>query len=162
MSMMDDILNTAKSVANITAKKAGETVELSRLKMESIKMNAQIDKKYNEIGNLVYDAAKSGVSHEDSIAECISEIDTLVAKIGQINAQINEVRRTVTCPNCLYTNPDDAIYCAKCGIKLDMDSTEFQEQEERREAAEALAEAEDVVDSNVPASQVDTESTEQE
>ena len=66
------------------------------------------------------------------------------------------------CPNCLYTNPDDAIYCAKCGIKLDMDSREFYEQEERREAAEAVDEAEDVVDTNVPDSQVDTESTEQE
>lgn len=150
MSVVDDILNTAKSVANITAKKAGETVELSKLKMESIKMNAQIDKKYNEIGNLVYDAAKSGVSHEESIAECISEIDTLVAKIGQINAQINEVRRTVTCPNCLYTNPDDAVYCAKCGVRLDMDSQEFYEKEERREAAEAVEESDDVTDSSMP------------
>ena len=43
-----------------------------------------------------------------------------------------------------------------------MDSREFYEQEERREAAEAVDEAEDVVDTNVPDSQVDTESTEQE
>lgn len=149
MSVVDDILNTAKSVADITAKKAGETVELSKLKMESIKMNAQIDKKYNEIGNLVYDAAKSGVSHEESIAECISEIDALVARIGRINAQINEVKRTVTCPNCLYTNPDDAVYCAKCGIKLDKDSKEFYEEEERREAVRAVDEAVDVTDSDI-------------
>ena len=150
MSMVNDIWSTAKSVANITAKKAGETVELSRLKMESIKMNAQIDRKYNEIGNLVYDTAKSGIEHEESIKECISEIDTLIAKINEINAQINEVRRTVTCPNCLYSNPDDAVYCAKCGIKLDIDSKEFYEQEERQEAANAVDEAVDVTDSDIP------------
>lgn len=152
MSVVDDILNTAKSVADITAKKAGETVELSKLKMESIKINAQIDKKYNEIGNLVYDASKSGVSHEETIQECISEIDALVAKIGKINAQINEVKRTVTCPNCLYTNPDDAVYCAKCGVKLDVGPKEFYEEAERKEAAEAVDEAVEVSDPDTPES----------
>lgn len=118
MSRFDDLLIKAKNVANAAGKKTGELVEVSKLKLEAVQINSDIQKAYERLGNVVYEQEKTGADNNDLIALCVSEIDGLLAELTDLNAKINEVKNTVKCMNCGAENPEGSLYCARCGSAL--------------------------------------------
>lgn len=118
MIKFDDLLSKAQSVANVAGKKAGEIVEVSKLKLQAVQINNDIEETYERLGSLYYEQVKTGVDNEDLAAVCISEIDALLAALGDLNSKISSTQDLVCCPNCGANNPTDGTYCSRCGSSL--------------------------------------------
>ena len=54
MANINEFINTAKDLADLAGKKAGEAVEVSKLKINNVKINGEIQKTYEKLGAFVY------------------------------------------------------------------------------------------------------------
>ena len=57
---LNSLLDKAISVANVAGKKTEEMVEASKLKLQEVSVNADLQDCYEKIGSLVYRSKKSG------------------------------------------------------------------------------------------------------
>ena len=118
MGVFDDVFSKAKEVADVAGKKSEEIVEFSKLKLNSMGINNDINKAYQRLGVVVYDIKKNNVDGEDIIRACMEEIDMLKVQLDEITLKMNEMRNIKKCSHCSFANATDAVYCAKCGTKL--------------------------------------------
>ena len=73
---------------------------------------------YEKLGNAVYTMVKSDFNNKELMDSLIEEIDSLKAKIDEVNLQIAERKNIRICPACGSRNEKDASYCSKCGNKF--------------------------------------------
>lgn len=125
MANINEFINTAKELADLAGKKAGEAVEVSKLKINHIRINGELQKAYEKLGAFVYKYQKSGEDNDELIAMCVKEIDDLMAALEENEQKINETRHKVKCTVCGAINDLQAVYCAKCGEKLPQETEEF-------------------------------------
>lgn len=90
MGLFEDVVINAKSAANVVGKKAGQLMDISKLKISAAELNNEINKKYEALGKAVYDAKKVDGDPSDLIAESIVAIDELGEQLAAINEQIEE------------------------------------------------------------------------
>ena len=98
MANINEFINTAKELADLAGKKAGEAVEISKLKINNVKINGEIQKTYEKLGAFVYKFRKSGEENNELIDMCVKEIDELLATLEENEKRINETRHKVKCP----------------------------------------------------------------
>lgn len=130
MVSFDDLFNKARDVANLAGKKTGEVVEVSKLKLKAVQLNADIQKAYEKLGSIVYEQEKTDGNAAELIALCVSEIDLLFTEFNDINDKIAETKSTIKCHNCGAINSDEAIYCSRCGTTLIIPYTNKTENED--------------------------------
>lgn len=118
MSAFSNVLNMVQNAASIATKKTGTAVELSKLKLQVMQLRSQVQSTYERIGILTYEQQKNGTDNYELVSVCITEIDSLLVHINEINANIATIRDGVKCPNCDATNPADTTYCKSCGVNL--------------------------------------------
>ena len=118
MSIFDNIYDSLKSAAEVAAKKTEQTVEISKLKFEIAKVKAETDKKYMELGELVYKACKGDSKAQENTTAIIKEIDELFRKVKALLKELDETENAVTCKECGKRNGKDAKFCSQCGEKL--------------------------------------------
>lgn len=119
MSMLDDMIVNAKSAADAVGKTASKLVDISKLRISVADLNAEINKKYEELGRAVYEAKKADADFEQIIAENVTSIDDLKEQLAAVNAQLASARQKTVCSYCGHENDPDAVFCGKCGHKLD-------------------------------------------
>ena len=110
MANINEFINTAKELADLAGKKAGEAVEVSKLKINNVKINGEIQKTYEKLGAFVYKFRKSGEENNELIDMCVKEIDELLAALEENEKRINETRHKVKCPDCGALNDIQAVY----------------------------------------------------
>lgn len=118
MSVLDDVITTAKTVAAGASKKTEELMNFSKLKIASMNTNTDLSKAYQRLGVIMYDAKKNGLEVDEVIDSCTAEIDELRAKLDDLNDKLNEMKRQKVCPRCGTRNNVDQVYCGGCGSKL--------------------------------------------
>ena len=112
---MDDVLEKAKEAVDLAAKKTGEVVSISKLKVEAIQVNGEIKKLYEKLGRVVYTAQTSQKPNEDAVHSLCEEIEELYAKRAALEEEIDEIRNKTVCPSCGCKNDKENDFCAKCG-----------------------------------------------
>ncbi|WP_077533694.1 zinc ribbon domain-containing protein [Massiliimalia massiliensis] len=116
---MDEVFEKAKDAVNIAAKKTEEVVNISKLKLETVKVNNEIKSLYEKLGRSVYQSrGKSGNSNEDTVHSLCEEIDELLSKLDALNKEIAELKNVTVCPGCGQNNPKENVYCSKCGARI--------------------------------------------
>lgn len=120
-SAFDDFVLKAKGLADAASKKTGELVEISKYKYESIKVNGEIKKLYEQLGSTVYAAKKYAYDSEEMIEEIVTEIDDCMDRLDEINEMIGAMKKTAVCPVCGNKNEASSSFCSKCGTRLDGD-----------------------------------------
>ncbi|HIU32022.1 MAG TPA: zinc-ribbon domain-containing protein [Candidatus Caccousia avistercoris] len=125
MGLLEDVAVNAKSAVTVVGKTAGKLVDISKLRISAAQLNSEISKRYESLGRMVYDAQKTGNDAADLVKECVGAIDDLYEQLDAVNEQISAIRNRTICKNCGEENPQTAIYCSKCGKKLE----EFPEEE---------------------------------
>ena len=118
MSFLDDVITTTKNVAATAGKKTDEAIKISKLKIKSSQLNNDIKNKYEKLGALVYEMAKSGEKDTEAFDAAIAEIDTAKTEIADIEKQLDELKGKVACPSCGLKTDNDNTFCPKCGAKL--------------------------------------------
>ena len=118
MSFLDDVISTGKNVVSAAGKKTDEAVRFSKLKIKESQLNGDIKSKFEKLGALIYQMAKSGEKDNEQFDAYIAEIDGCYDELADIEKQFDELRNEVTCPGCGATCKDENSYCPKCGTKL--------------------------------------------
>lgn len=118
MSFVDNVINTTKNVAATAGKKTDEAIRISKLKMKKSQLNSDIKNKYEKLGALVYEMAKSGEKETEAFDALIGEIDAANNELDDISKQLDELRGKVTCTACGVKTDNDNAFCPKCGAKL--------------------------------------------
>ena len=116
--VLDDLIASAKVLADKAGKVTDKAVEFSKLKYQSVVLSSELRNLYEKLGNAVYTMVKSDFDNKDLMDSIISEIDEVKEKLQQIHVQIAEYKNTVICPACGAVNDKDACYCNKCGNKF--------------------------------------------
>lgn len=148
MSFLDDVINTTKTVAATAGKKTDEAVQLSKLKVKSVQVNNEIKSKFEKLGALIYQMAKSDEKHNEEFDSIIAEIDECYDKLAEIEKKTDELKQEITCPVCGVKTKNDNAFCPKCGAKLPEKPQPAEESEtaDEAEAAEEPAPAEEPSD----------------
>lgn len=118
MSFVDNIVNTTKNVAATAGKKTDEAIRISKLKLKNTQLNSDIKNKFEKLGALVYEMAKSGEKDTEAFDALIAEIDAVNAELDDNSKQLDELRGKVTCTACGIKTDNDNAFCPKCGAKL--------------------------------------------
>ncbi len=118
MSFLDDVISTGKNVVSAAGKKTDEAVRFSKLKIRESQLNGDIKSKFEKLGALIYQMAKSGEKDNEQFDALMAEIDGCYGELADIDKQYDELRNEVTCTGCGEKCKLDNNYCPKCGAKL--------------------------------------------
>ena len=68
--------------------KTSKFASVSKLKITAAELNGEINKRYEALGRIVYEAQKSGNDISEQTAECVKGIDAIYTRLDDINAKI--------------------------------------------------------------------------
>lgn len=121
MSLLEDAVVNAKSAAVAVGKKAGQIVDVSKLRISAAGLNKEISARLEELGRIVYQARKDESVSEEQTESCVAAIDELYEQLDAVNEQITVLKKRIKCKECGYENSQEAVFCNKCGAKLSED-----------------------------------------
>lgn len=125
---------TAENVTN----KAGEAMEIQKLKSQIRTLERENDNDLAELGLAVYDQFKAGSEVGEEAAGLCEAIQSREESIAECMQKISDVKGDSQCEECGKTVGKGMAYCPYCGHKM----PEIQEEEEDivEEAEEAVEE----------------------
>ena len=118
MSIFEEMIVKAKSMAECVGEKAGNFVDMSKLKISIAEENNELKKKFESLGKFVYDSEKNGMGDKISIQHYIDEIDSIQKNIEKMEKEMSMLKKQVMCSKCGCKNQSDAKYCSNCGSEL--------------------------------------------
>lgn len=138
---------TAESMTN----KAGEAMEIQKLKSQIRTLERENDSDLAELGLAVYDQFKAGTEVGEEAAGLCEAIQSREESIAECLQKISDVKRDSQCEDCGKTVGKGMSYCPFCGHKMpeivEEAAQEFAEAAEEKveEAAEAVEDAVETV-----------------
>lgn len=138
---------TAESVTN----KAGEAMEIQKLKSQIRTLERENDSDLAELGLAVYDQFKAGTEVGEEAAGLCEAIQSREESIAECLQKISDVKGDSQCEDCGKTVGKGMSYCPFCGHKMpeivEEAAQEFAEAAEEKveEAAEAVEDAVETV-----------------
>ncbi len=115
MEVIGELVNKAKTVTDFVGKKAGEVLDVSRLKLGSAQLQAGIRRNFEHLGELVYHAHVSGRDVQPVISQCIADIQKQIEELEALEEKLRSCQHRKICPQCGAPVKPDQNYCAKCG-----------------------------------------------
>ncbi len=140
MNDFNAILGKMKTWANAAGKKTEEVVEASKLKLQIVSVSGDISKAYEELGAMVYHAAKNNETVGEEMDAVMDKIEALLEKLAILEGKVGEIKKVRSCPNCGAACAQDAQFCSRCGVIL---STVEEVVDEAEESFEELCEDEE-------------------
>ncbi len=124
-SFFEDLGKKIGETAETVTNKAGEAVEVQRLRNQIRALERGNENDYAELGRMVYEHFKEGeVVDAEAIGIC-EAIQNREESITKYMQQISEVKGDTKCDGCGKSVAKDMTYCPSCGTKV----PEEQEQE---------------------------------
>ena len=105
---------TAESVTN----KAGEAMEIQKLKSQIRTLERENDSDLAELGLAVYDQFKSGTEVGEEAAGLCEAIQSREESIAECLQKISDVKGDSQCEDCGKTVGKGMAYCPFCGHKM--------------------------------------------
>lgn len=114
----DDLKADAMNLFDKAASKTAEAIDYSKNQIDRAQLRARINGKYAELGKLCYNMHESDADETGRMKMVIADIKKLKSKLDDADRAVKS-KKPKTCKFCLTENDADAVYCAKCGEKLD-------------------------------------------
>ena len=118
MSIIDDVVVNAKSVADVVGKKAGKIIDVSKLKLTASEISSELSKKYEALGRFVYELDKNDEFELDKLNNNLWEIKELEHQLEAVKNSIAAQSNKAVCPDCGCENVKTAFFCNNCGKAL--------------------------------------------
>ena len=118
MGILDDVVINAKSAAEAVGKKAGQIVDVSKLRINVAELNAEISKRYEALGEYVYETCREQLAEDAEAVGKMAELDELVNQRNAVTKELVDKQNKVVCPTCGKQSPSTALYCSNCATKL--------------------------------------------
>lgn len=119
MGMFDDVVVNAKAAANAISKKAGNVFDVSKLKFNASTIRGEINKKNQELGEMIFDSKTGKSVSEDLINAKVEEIQNLKNDLTAVNELLAAAKNLMICPVCFAVIAQDSMFCNKCGTKIE-------------------------------------------
>ncbi len=156
----DQIVGKAKEIYDVAAKKTGDVVEVSKLKIDTMKINGQIKELYEKLGQATYSAIKDNTDNSEIVQTVCEQIDSLNEKLTDLYSEIADRQNVIICADCGLKNPMDNTFCGKCGSKMQQEFKDYSYSQNVAEEQEEPVQA-DVVEEPIEAEFVETETVEE-
>lgn len=118
MGILDDVVINAKSVAEAVGRKAGKLVDVSKLHVAAAEVNAEITKRYQTLGQYVYENSREALGADPEAMGQMAGLDELQAQLAAVNKELNDKQNKSVCPGCGRQCSNTDMYCSVCGAKL--------------------------------------------
>mgnify|MGYP004657961699 FL=1 len=118
MDIIEKIVSNVEKTTKAVVRKSTDVVEITKLKIAISNAENEADGIINEIGQLVYEAYKSGEGKPELVEEKCEKIDEIRKDIDTKRNQYAKLRNLKRCAECENENDADAVFCNKCGAKL--------------------------------------------
>ena len=115
---VDEWMEKLRFIADAAGKKTGEMVELSKYKMETVRISGEIKRLHEKLGMEMYRLIKTNQSNSEAVETLTQQIDAQFARLDEIERTMVAMQNKQLCEHCGAVNPKDAVYCLKCGEKL--------------------------------------------
>ncbi|WP_099204146.1 zinc ribbon domain-containing protein [Scatolibacter rhodanostii] len=148
MGFIDDVVVNAKSAAEIVGKTAGKIVDVSKLKINSAEVNADIKEEFEALGRYVYENARVFHSDDVEMAAKMARIDVLKEQASSIQKELLDKQNKTSCPSCGKMSPVGVSFCSVCGTKLDTKDVAEAAPQEQPKTEEKPAEEKAAEDTN--------------
>ncbi len=119
MGILDDVMINAKTAAEVVGKKAGQIVDVSKLRFNVAELNAELSKRYEALGEYIYENCRECLAEDAESVGKMAEIDELVNQRNALTKELVDKQNKVVCPVCGKQSPITASFCSNCGAKLD-------------------------------------------
>lgn len=123
----EDLGKKLGETAETFTNKAGEVVEIQRIRGQIRALERSNDNDLIDLGKMIYDRYKSGeVIDAEALGFCdaISERDQAIAEYEQ---KIKEVKGAQDCDSCGNSVDNEMAYCPHCGKKMERPEKETTE-----------------------------------
>lgn len=90
----EEFLDKAKDLAEVAGKKTEKMVEVSKYKLESVRLNNEIKKAYERLGSSVYAMMKDGYENQELVEGIVDDIDELMLRLDAVTEKLAELRKT--------------------------------------------------------------------
>ncbi|MGN0603001.1 MAG: hypothetical protein ACI4I2_03405 [Oscillospiraceae bacterium] len=114
----DNLKSDAMNLFDKAASKTAEAIDYSKTQIDRAQLRAKINEKYAELGKLCYNMHESDADETGRMKIIIGEIKKMKTKLDEADKAVKSKKNKV-CKFCLTENEADAVYCTKCGEKLD-------------------------------------------
>ena len=118
MGILDDVVINAKTAAEVVGKKAGQIVDVSKLRINVAELNAELSKRFEALGNYVYENCRESLAEDAEAVGKMAEIDELMSQRDVLTKELVDKQNKVVCPVCGKQSSTTALYCSNCGTKL--------------------------------------------
>lgn len=118
MSTMDQLKERTKEMVEAAGKMAGEVLDLSKTKVQEMKLTGELKDAYARLGTVVYESRRSHTDNEKLMDLIMGEIDTLKEALDQLAPRPDSGSKEIHCPQCGAANGSQFSFCAKCGAFL--------------------------------------------
>lgn len=136
--------NKAEEVVGLVGAKAGEAVELQKLKNQIRTLEKSNENDLTDLGRLVYEKFKGGEVLDDEAVGLCEAIQNREASIAEYQQKVSDVKGDVLCERCGKVLAKGMTYCPYCGEKAPEPSAEETEDEDTPEdTTEKTAETQD-------------------
>lgn len=90
--IMNNLYSDIKAVGQEVGRRTGDALEISRLRLEHLKIKNRITENYERLGEIVYGGYKSGEDVSDAVAAVYNALDEDFVKIEHVFAAIKSVK----------------------------------------------------------------------
>ena len=80
MGILDDVVINAKTAAEVVGKKAGQIMDVSKLRINVAELNAELSKRFEALGNYVYENCRESLAEDAEAVGKMAEIDELMSQ----------------------------------------------------------------------------------
>lgn len=113
MGFIDDISEAIADAGNDVMERAKELRQIANLKREYKETEKFVQGRYEGIGRDFY------LKNKDKKKKDLGDITEALEKMDELQKEIEKLKGGINCPSCNALNNSEAIYCNKCGARLD-------------------------------------------
>lgn len=146
-TFFEDLGKRLGETAETVTTKAGEAVEIQKLKNQVRVLERDMEEDLAEIGRMVYEQFKAGDDVDEEAAAYCEAVKSREESIAEYQQRIITLKGCIKCESCGKDLAKEMAYCPYCGSK----APEKAEEDIVKEAAEKAEEVESAVDKAVDA-----------
>ena len=164
-----NLSKTLKKTVDTVGKKTDEFVEIQKIRTRQHMLEDQIEKNYEDIGQIIYNRYLNGEAFDENLAGLCKDISDLEKEIADCKEEVANKRGRLVCPACGASVPKDAAFCMRCGAAMpekEAEDAEFvhvePEEKGEEESSEEEKTAEEILAEEPEEKAEDTETAEPE
>lgn len=145
MGILEDLLLNARTAVDSVGKKAEKVIDISKLTITAADLKAEISKKCEILGRIVYEQNVTGKNYQNSINELVEKITQLKGELESVNEMIESSKEKSKCQTCGTYNIKEAVFCNKCGERLNVEKEDDISSDDAIDLTEDNFEDDDVI-----------------